>query len=451
MLNLNNKIFNCICLIASCLITSNCSEREETLSGVRFGLDVPLETSEMIDAGEPIEITDSNISDQVLPISLPEQKNYFKWTHRNGNAEHKIIHPYLSESPKLVWKVKIGKSNGSKNRITSDPVVVDGEIFILNSFSTVVKLSTDGLIKWETKLTPQFDEESETSAGGIAFGANQVFATTGFGELFAISPSDGEIRWKQRFKAPINSAPTIFENQVFVTTANGQAFSLDVETGRIQWQQQSTLPSALLLGGPSVTIDGKLALIPFESGELTAVLKDSGIRIWSASVASTRKGSARSNINSVTSDPVVFNGIVYTANQGGRLVALKAENGARAWTAKDGSYSPVWVVDKSLFIVTDLAKLKRMNKDTGKQIWSVSLPQYPNKKKRNKSYVHFGPIIAGAKLWVASSDGFLRSFDVTSGQLLDKIRIPSGAASHPAIVDGSLYVLSQSGHLLAYR
>ena len=77
--------------------------------------------------------------------------------------------------------------------------------------------------------------------------------------------------------------------------------------------------------------------------------------------------------------------------------------------------------------------------------------QYPNKKKRNKSYVHFGPIIAGAKLWVASSDGFLRSFDVTSGQLLDKIRIPSGAASHPAIVDGSLYVLSQSGHLLAYR
>ena len=153
----------------------------------------------------------------------------------------------------------------------------------------------------------------------------------------------------------------------------------------------------------------------------------------------------------MTSDPVVFKGIVYTANQGGRLVALKAEYGARAWTAKDGSYSPVWVVDKSLFIVTDLAKLKRMNKDTGKQIWSVSLPQYPNKKKRNKSYAHFGPIIAGAKLWVASSDGFLRSFDVTSGQLLDKIRIPSGAASHPAIVDGSLYVLSQSGHLLAYR
>ena len=438
-------------MIVSCFVISQCSETEDTVSGARFGLDIPLETSELISAGKSIEVTETNNSNQILPISLPKQKNYLEWTHRNGNAEHKITHPYLSESLELLWKVNVGKGNGTKRRITSDPIVVDEEIFILNSFSTVVKLSKDGLIKWKTKLTPQFDRESETSAGGIAFGANKLFATTGFGELFAISSSSGEILWKQRFKAPINSAPTIFQNQVFVVTTNGQAFSLDGDSGRIQWQQQSTLPSAMLLGGSSVTIDGKLALIPFESGELTTVLKDSGVRIWSASVASTRKGSARSNINSVTSDPVVFDGIVYTANQGGRLVALKAETGARVWTAKDGSYSPVWVVDDSLFIVTDLAKLKRLNKDTGDQIWSINLPQYLNKKKRNKSYAHFGPILAGAKIWVASSDGFLRSFDATSGQLLNKIRIPSGAASHPAIVDGSLYVLSQSGQLLAYK
>ena len=109
MLNLNNKIINCICLIASCFVISHCSDGEDTLSGVRFGLDVPLETSELINSGEMSEITESNISDQILPILLPEQKNYLEWTHRNGNAEHKIIHPYISESPELVWKVKIGK------------------------------------------------------------------------------------------------------------------------------------------------------------------------------------------------------------------------------------------------------------------------------------------------------------------------------------------------------
>ena len=75
----------------------------------------------------------------------------------------------------------------------------------------------------------------------------------------------------------INSAPTIIDEHVFVITANGQAFALDEATGRIKWQQQSTLAGAMLLGGSSVADYGRLALLPFDSGELTAVLKNSGL------------------------------------------------------------------------------------------------------------------------------------------------------------------------------
>lgn len=428
-----------------------CSESEDKLPGQRFALDVPLEISERIQSGENIKLKDSNQTNLVQQISLPKQTKYENWTHRNGNSEHKITHPYLNDEPKLVWKVKIGRDSNSKLRITSDPVVADNEIYVLNSQSTVLKLSSDGKIHWKKNLTPAFESEADTSAGGIAFGANKVFSSTGFGELFALSPDNGQIIWRHRFQAPLNSAPTIVGNQVFVMTSNGQAYALDVDNGRVQWQQQSALAAATLLGGSSVTEYGTLALLPFDSGELTAVLKESGVRVWSASVASSRKGSARSIINSVTSDPVVFEDIVYTANQSGRLVALNAKTGVRKWTDKEGSYSPVWIVDDSVFIVTDLAKLKRLNRKTGKQIWSSELPQYLNKKKKNKSYAHFGPILAAGKLWVASSDGFLRSFDPTSGELLNKIRVPSGAASHMAIADGSLYMLSQSGHLLAYK
>jgi len=451
MVELNNKVSTFICLIAASFVLMQCSDNEGKLPGKRFGLDVSLETSERIEAGEQIKLKETEGSNLKLSISIPKQQNNLSWTHRNGNSKHKISHPYLSESPKLIWKARIGKGNSSKYRITSDPIVVNDEIYVLNSRSTVLKVTSEGSIKWKTKLTPPFDSEADTSAGGLAFGAKKVFVSTGFGELFAISPVDGDVIWRQRFKAPINAAPTIIGDQVFVMTANGQAFALDVEVGRIQWQQQSTLASAILLGGSSVTEFGNLALLPFDSGELTAVLKESGVRIWSASVASTRKGSARSNINNVTSDPVVFDGIIYTANQGGRLVALDSKTGGRIWTNKNGSYSPIWAVDDSVFIMTDLAELKRLNKDTGEQIWATSLPQYPNIKKRNKSYAHYGPILAGGKLWVTSSDGFLRSFELTSGDLLNKIRVPSGAASHMAIVDGVLYMLSQNGQLLAYK
>ena len=449
MLNLINKISQIICLFSGLLFLNSCSEGEDTLDGQRFGLDVSLEMSELLSSG--VELDKLDDKNKSKPIYLPKSKNYDSWTHRNGNSQHRIVHPSFSDDPKLVWKVGIGKGNSSKFRLTSDPVVSNNKIFVMNSGSVVFKISNMGLIEWKVNLTPPFDAESDTSAGGVAYGAGKLFATTGFGELFAISPDDGAILWKQRFKAPINSAPTIIDNQVFVITANGQAFAIDVDTGRIRWQQQSTLASATLLGGSSITSYGRLALLPFDSGELTAVLKDSGVRIWSASVSTTRKGSARSNINSVTSDPIVFKDIIYTANQGGRLIALDGSTGVRKWTDKDGSYSPIWVVDNSVFVVTDIADLKRLDRVTGDLIWSINLPKYPNKKKRDKSFAHFGPVLAGGKLWVASSDGFLRGFSPISGKILNQIPLSNGAASHPAIVNGVLYILNQRGQLLAFE
>jgi len=105
----------------------------------------------------------------------------------------------------------------------------------------------------------------------------------------------------------------------------------------------------------------------------------------------------------------------------------------------------------SVFLVSDTARLVRLDARDGKVIWSVALPEYKKAKTRLDSYVHYGPILAGGRLIVASSDGGLRSFDPKSGELLSIVDIPSGAASQPAIVDGVLYVLSQNGKLNAYR
>jgi outer membrane protein assembly factor BamB len=449
MLNLKYKIFWVIYLFIGLVFLTNCSEKEDVLTGQRFSLDVSLEDSKLILAGEDTNTT--KITNKVTPIDLPSPTNHSHWTHRNGNAKHRLAHLGLSDNPKLIWKLDIGKGNSSKFRLTSDPVVVDDKIYVMDSSSSVSRVSVEGLIDWKVSLIPPLDSESDTSAGGIAYGAKKIFASTGFGELFALSPGNGDVIWKHRFKAPINSAPTIIDEHVFVITANGQAFALDVATGRIKWQQQSTLAGAMLLGGSSVADYRRLALLPFDSGELTAVLKSSGIRIWSASVSTTRKGSARSNINSVTSDPVVFNDVIYTANQGGRLVALNANDGIRKWTDKDGSYSPIWVVDNSVFIVTDIAQLKRLDINSGELIWSADLPKYPNKKKRNKSYAHYGPLLAGGKLWVASSDGFLRAFEPVSGNIFNKIKLPHGAASHASVVNGVYYILNQQGQLLAFK
>ncbi|MFZ1340137.1 MAG: PQQ-binding-like beta-propeller repeat protein [Paracoccaceae bacterium] len=72
-------------------------------------------------------------------------------------------------------------------------------------------------------------------------------------------------------------------------------------------------------------------------------------------------------------------------------------------------------------------------------------------KKRKAITAHYGPVLAGGRLWVASSDGKLSGFSPTDGSLVYQTDIPGGAASQPAVAGGVLYVVSGKGQVVAFR
>jgi outer membrane protein assembly factor BamB len=60
-------------------------------------------------------------------------------------------------------------------------------------------------------------------------------------------------------------------------------------------------------------------------------------------------------------------------------------------------------------------------------------------------------VLASGRLYVAGSDGALRAFDPRAGGLIAETALPGGAASNPVVAGGTLYVLSGTGQLLAFR
>ena len=89
----------------------------------------------------------------------------------------------------------------------------------------------------------------------------------------------------------------------------------------------------------------------------------------------------------------------------------------------------------------------------GGQVWQVDLPEFTTQKvkKQGPVYAHFGPTLAGNKLYVASGDGVLRVFDPGSGNLIGQAELPGGAATAPVVAGQTLYVVSRNGQLLAFR
>lgn len=411
--------------------------------------------NDVILPGERFDIRDQpEIVNRALPINLPQAQTNAAWTHRNGSPTHSIAHLALGATLSPLFVTDIGDGDSRSARITSHPVVSNGVIFTLDARATVMATNADGSPLWSRDLTPRRDNAGDASGGGVSVGNGQVYVTTGFGEITALNAATGNTIWVQDLDAPANAAPTLRGDLVYVVARDSTAWALDTSNGRIRWQQSGSPSTANFGGGASPATSGEFVVFPFPSGEVLATYPRGGITRWSTVISGDRLGSASGVINDIAADPVISGNRVYIGNFGGRTVAMNLQEGTRLWTASEGAVSPVWPVDNAVYLINDINQLVRLDAETGEPIWRSDLPRFEDDtrtRRQKRVFTHYGPVLAGGRLIVTSSDGLIRQFDPTSGALLGEIALPGGAASGPVIANQTLYVLSKTGQLHAFR
>ncbi|MEM1237185.1 MAG: PQQ-binding-like beta-propeller repeat protein [Pseudomonadota bacterium] len=396
---------------------------------------------------------DATVENQSLPISLRTAQANASWTHPGGSATHTIPHPSFASSPALAWSSPIGAGDGRRQRINAQPVVVDGRVFTVDSEGVVAATSTSGANLWTRDLTPSTESRGQGGSHGLSFGGGQLYVNTAFGEVVALDPASGTEIWSQAIESQAGGSTTYFDGRLYVASRDSVGWTLDAETGRIDWQINGTPSGSGYLGGAGPAVTSDLAIFPFSSGELVATFRRGGVQRWNATVLGARDGVAYSQISDLSADPVVDGDRVYVANAAGRLVALDLNTGSRLWTAREGAARPPAVAGGSVFILNDQNRLMRLDASDGETIWSVNLPLFveENENRQETIFAHNGPVLAGGRLWLASSDGQLRGFNPESGALLTSVGIPGGAATAPVLAGGVMYIVSKNGQLLAFR
>ncbi|GHA53790.1 pyrrolo-quinoline quinone [Amylibacter ulvae] len=434
-----------ISVVTLAVLITGCSRKEEILQGERFDL--------RADNSETAGVTDETALNAVngQPISLSAARSNANWTHRNGTTAHAITHPALSTAPTLRWSRDIGTGTNARLRLSADPVIADGRVFAMDADGRLSAFSTSGGALWSVDISASTDTKDSISGGGLAYGDGILVATTGYGEVYAMDPATGTKRWSHRVHASVSSAPLVTNGKAILIAGNNKAVALELSNGRIAWEKDTAQSGAGVIGTGSPAAAGKITYLPFATGEISANLMDSGLQLWTQVVSGYRLGSARGFVDAFSGEPVVSGDVVYAGKQSGRLTALNRRTGERLWTIDEGALGPVWPAGNSVFVVTDQNNLKRLNAADGSVIWSQELPKYKNIKRKRGAYAHYGPVVAGGRVIVAGSDGQLRSFDPTNGNLVSSANIPNGAASQPAIAAGVLYILSNKGQLHAFQ
>ncbi|WP_296337173.1 PQQ-like beta-propeller repeat protein [Reyranella sp.] len=387
-----------------------------------------------------------------VQIVLPAPVVNDSWPQSGGFANYAMQHLAVSDSPQIIWTADVGSGSSSSRILTTPPIMADGKVFVKDAQSTVSAFDADtGKLVWRVTLAPEKARDTDEFGGGLSYYGGRLFVTTGFASVFSLDPADGKEIWNSSVSAPVRGAPLVFGDRVFAISIDNKIQALAAVDGSDLWQYTALQEVAGFVGGTSPAGSGEYVVAPFSSGELVGLRLDNGRPVWNESLIGPR-GEARAfgNLADIRGRPVIDRGVVVAMGSAGQLTAVELRSGQRVWERGIGGSQTPWPAGRFLFVISGNADIVALGRDNGKIRWVTPLTQYRDEKRR-KPVLWGGPVLAGDRLLVAGTLGELLAVSPYTGEILGKLDVRDPVRLAPIVANRTIYVLTDSGRLIALR
>ena len=92
-----------------------------------------------------------------------------------------------------------------------------------------------------------------------------------------------------------------------------------------------------------------------------------------------------------------------------------------------------------------------MSKLDGSIVWIQQLQSHKNLKKKKKRIAWAGPILVGERLMVMSSQGKAVTISPYDGSIISEFKVGEDVFVSPIIANETVYVMTDSAKLIAFR
>ncbi len=415
-----------------------------SLSSLSKAVSNPFAKKEVPLPGERIAvITDStlvNVDPAAKPVQLPPPQANASWSEPGGSPSNNLGHLVLGDQLRKVWAADAGTGSSSSGRLSAVPLVADGKVFTLDAAGTVSAFSSaSGGRLWSTSVTPENEKSKEGFGGGLALDGGHLFAATGYGTVIGLDAGNGAVLWNKRIGEPIRSAPTAAGGKVYFVSAGNILYALNDADGEQLWTSRGLPQPATLLSNVSPAVSGNLVVAPFPAGDIIAFDVASGKAAWQESLVRSSETSA-SGILGDPARPVIDRGVVFAVSHGGKMISVSQSSGERLWTRNIASTQMPWSAGDTVYVVDLGGKLVALARADGNVRWVTELPA---------STRWSGPVLAGGKLWLVSSDGLVVGADARTGQVTSQVDLDTPVFVTPVVAGGRMYILADNASLIA--
>jgi outer membrane protein assembly factor BamB len=387
----------------------------------------------------------------VAKIVLPPPVRNAAWPQAGGNPSHLMGHLAAGDRLTQAWSSSIGDGGGYRQKILAHPVSVDGVVYTMDSAGLVsaFQLAT-GARLWRVDSTDEKDR-SDNVGGGLAVDQGTLYAVNGLAELVAIDAAKGTVRWRKSTGTAARSAPTVADGRLFLTTIDNRLLAFATQDGRQLWSYQATASSTAVLGQSAPAYAEGFVVAGFGSGDVVGVRAESGIVVWTDSLASARASGAVVNFSTIRGLVTISNGNVYAVSVGRLMVALDLHSGRRLWEREVASEDSPWVAGDWVFLVSLEQQMAAINGQDGRVAWVTPLPRWDDPEKQKDPITWFGPVLVSDRLVVAGTNELALSVSPYTGKILGQQKLSGSASLGPTVVAGTVLITCDDGRLLALR
>jgi outer membrane protein assembly factor BamB len=450
-------------LMVAALGTSACS----TLGKINpfHGKQAPQETAS---AGERISIVPS---DQKLEASealkgvdfaLPAPVTVAAWPLPGGTLEQSVDHVDAAPNLSIAWRHDIGKGSGKGYFITAPPIAVNGRIYVMDAESSVTAHDAQtGAQIWRTNIRPGGKRDREGFGGGLAFADGKLYVSSGYREVVQIDAQTGAMGWRTRTEQPIHAAPTVAAGRVMVVAVDNTLLTFDANTGAPSWNYQALSEPARILAASSPAVSGDTVVAAFGSGELVALRQQNGSDLWNAALSRTSQTSALSEIRDIPGRPVIYQGDVYAVSHSGVFAATDLRTGQSRWSLPVVGITTPWPAGDVVYVVSRDGQLICASRDSGQIYWMRDLNAgYKPKKKggvlgiggyKVQKPIWSSPILANNRVIMAGATGELIAVNAKTGEVERRVKLGAPTILGPIAMGNMIYLVSDTGQLIALR
>jgi outer membrane protein assembly factor BamB len=386
-----------------------------------------------------------------IPITLPLPLNNPDWPQPGGDAAKAIGHVGLSENPVRVWSAAITGSS-PRARLASPPVIAGGKLYVIDTEATVRAYDArSGAALWSANVRSRDDKGQVEFGGGVSVEGDRLYVSTGIGDVAALEAATGKQIWKVRPGGPLRGSATLSNGQLYVMSQDNQIFALSQQDGSVIWTDSGTLQTTGVFGVAAPAAGQGTVIAGYSSGELTAYRYENGRVLWGDALSRTSISTTVAALTDIDANPVIDRGRVFAIGEGGRMASYELVSGQRLWEINVGGVATPAVIGDWVFVVTDKARLLCISRTSGRIRWISQLDAWRKLKKKEGPIRWAGPVLAGGRLILVSTEGQMAQVDPVSGKLVRQEELGQAFSLPPVVANAMLYLLSDDGKLTALR